>query len=103
MADVFTGWAWNIGMFERAVIYPIMIGHVVLGSGLIAARTFRQASQRQLARRPITEPWVGRPRPGPPRTAKKARKIWPSGRTLPHRTPILQHVRANRVRRPPLW
>lgn len=36
MADVFTGWAWNIGMFERAVIYPIMIGHVLLGSGLIA-------------------------------------------------------------------
>jgi hypothetical protein len=34
MADVFTGWAWNIGLFERAVIYPIMIGHVVLGSGL---------------------------------------------------------------------
>jgi hypothetical membrane protein len=34
MADVFTGWAWNIGMFERAVIYPIMIGHVLLGSGL---------------------------------------------------------------------
>lgn len=45
MADVFTGWAWNIGMFERAVIYPIMIGHVVLGSGLIAARL---APQRQL-------------------------------------------------------
>ncbi|MEU0795824.1 DUF998 domain-containing protein [Amycolatopsis sp. NPDC005961] len=36
MADVFTGWAWNIGLFERAVIYPIMIGHVVLGGGLIA-------------------------------------------------------------------
>ena len=50
MADVFTGWAWNIGLFERAVIYPIMIGHVVLGSGLIAARAARaarQASQRQ--------------------------------------------------------
>ncbi|NUR97994.1 MAG: DUF998 domain-containing protein, partial [Kribbellaceae bacterium] len=31
MADVFTGWAWNIGMFERGVIYPIMIGHVLLG------------------------------------------------------------------------
>ncbi|MGW2142139.1 hypothetical protein ACWCW2_40455, partial [Streptomyces sp. NPDC001773] len=28
MADVFTGWMWNIGMFERGVIYPIMIGHV---------------------------------------------------------------------------
>jgi hypothetical membrane protein len=38
LADVFTGWAWNIGMFERAVIYPIMIGHVLLGSGLLAAR-----------------------------------------------------------------
>ncbi|MEV6610145.1 DUF998 domain-containing protein [Kutzneria sp. NPDC051319] len=44
MADVFTGWQWNIGMFERAVIYPIMIGHVLLGSGLIAAR---RASRRQ--------------------------------------------------------
>jgi hypothetical protein len=31
MADVFSGWAWNIGMFERAVIYPIMIAHVLLG------------------------------------------------------------------------
>jgi hypothetical membrane protein len=38
MADVFTGWAWNIGMFERAVIYPIMIGHVLLGSGLVVTR-----------------------------------------------------------------
>jgi len=38
LADVFTGWAWNIGMFERAVIYPIMIGHVLLGSGLMAVR-----------------------------------------------------------------
>lgn len=50
MADVFTGWAWNIGLFERAVIYPIMVGHVVLGSGLLAARTARAAqhtSQRQ--------------------------------------------------------
>lgn len=37
MADVFTGWTWNIGMFERAVIYPIMIGHVLLGSGLLAS------------------------------------------------------------------
>ena len=23
MTDVFTGWAWNVGLFERAVIYPI--------------------------------------------------------------------------------
>ena len=38
MADVLTGWAWNIGMFERAVIYPIMIGHVLLGGTLIATR-----------------------------------------------------------------
>jgi hypothetical membrane protein len=45
MADVFTGWAWNIGMFERAVIYPILIGHVLLGSGLLAAR---QTSHGQL-------------------------------------------------------
>ncbi|NGN93093.1 DUF998 domain-containing protein [Nocardioides sp. KC13] len=42
MADVFTGWMWNIGLFERGVIYPIMVGHVLLGSGLIAdkARAF---------------------------------------------------------------
>ncbi|MDS0136053.1 MULTISPECIES: DUF998 domain-containing protein [unclassified Amycolatopsis] len=51
MADVFTGWAWNIGLFERAVIYPIMIGHVVLGSGLIAARTVR--ARRPWLRQPI--------------------------------------------------
>ncbi|GAB3932608.1 hypothetical protein GCM10029976_038810 [Kribbella albertanoniae] len=38
MIDVFSGWMWNIGMFERSAIYPIMIGHVILGSGLIAAR-----------------------------------------------------------------
>ncbi|GAA3544777.1 DUF998 domain-containing protein [Kribbella ginsengisoli] len=38
MIDVFTGWMWNIGMFERSAIYPIMVGHVLLGSGLIAAR-----------------------------------------------------------------
>lgn len=37
MADVFTGWAWNIGLFERGVIYPIMFGHLLLGSGLLAA------------------------------------------------------------------
>jgi hypothetical protein len=37
MIDVFTGWMWNIGLFERSAIYPIMIGHVLLGSGLIAA------------------------------------------------------------------
>lgn len=34
MADVFTGWMWNIGMFERAAIYPIMLGHVLLGISL---------------------------------------------------------------------
>ncbi|MFI5708066.1 DUF998 domain-containing protein [Kribbella sp. NPDC051620] len=34
MLDVFTGWMWNIGMFERSAIYPIMIGHVLLGTGL---------------------------------------------------------------------
>ncbi|GAB3598550.1 DUF998 domain-containing protein [Microbacterium tumbae] len=38
MADVFTGWMWNIGLFERAVIYPIMVGHVLLGSGLLVAQ-----------------------------------------------------------------
>ncbi|MFH9089203.1 DUF998 domain-containing protein [Streptomyces sp. NPDC017673] len=45
MADVFTGWMRNIGMFERAVIYPIMIGHALLGSSLAAQR--RHATCRQ--------------------------------------------------------
>ncbi|MFJ6391190.1 DUF998 domain-containing protein [Streptomyces sp. NPDC091972] len=47
MADVLTGWMWNVGMFERAVIYPIMIGHALLGSSLAAA-------QRRRAARPLT-------------------------------------------------
>lgn len=38
MADVATGWMWNVGMFERAVIYPIMIGHALLGSSVAAAQ-----------------------------------------------------------------
>ena len=42
MVDVFSGWAWNIGMFERAVIYPIMIAHVLLGSGLAARNQSEQ-------------------------------------------------------------
>ncbi|OIJ28067.1 hypothetical protein UG56_004235 [Nocardioides luteus] len=41
MADVFTGWMWNVGLFERGVIYPIMVGHVLLGSGLIGAQRNR--------------------------------------------------------------
>lgn len=42
MTDVFSGWAWNIGMFERGAIYPIMVAHVLLGTGLLAAhRTAR--------------------------------------------------------------
>lgn len=41
MTDVFTGWMWNIGLFERAVIYPIMIGHALLGSSLAAAQRHR--------------------------------------------------------------
>ncbi|WP_433455245.1 DUF998 domain-containing protein [Streptomyces sp. CA-142005] len=49
MADVFTGWMWNIGMSERAVIYPIMIGHALLGSSLAA-------TQRHAATRPPTPP-----------------------------------------------
>ncbi|MFI6566066.1 DUF998 domain-containing protein [Streptomyces sp. NPDC050534] len=47
MADVLTGWMWNVGMFERAVIYPIMIGHALLGSSVAAA-------QRRPATRPLT-------------------------------------------------
>jgi hypothetical protein len=38
MTDVFSGWMWNVGLFERATIYPIMVGHVLLGTGLIAVR-----------------------------------------------------------------
>ena len=41
MTDVFTGWMWNIGLFERAVIYPIMIGHALLGSSVAAAQRHR--------------------------------------------------------------
>ncbi|MFF7051535.1 DUF998 domain-containing protein [Streptomyces griseorubiginosus] len=41
MTDVFTGWMWNVGLFERAVIYPIMIGHALLGSGVAATRGHR--------------------------------------------------------------
>ncbi|MER6241934.1 DUF998 domain-containing protein [Streptomyces griseorubiginosus] len=41
MTDVFTGWMWNIGLFERAVIYPIMIGHALLGSSVAATRRQR--------------------------------------------------------------
>ncbi|MEV0738302.1 DUF998 domain-containing protein [Streptomyces sp. NPDC050549] len=41
MADVFTGRMWDIGLFERAVIYPIMIGHALLGSGVAAAQRHR--------------------------------------------------------------
>ncbi|MFD5403049.1 DUF998 domain-containing protein [Streptomyces griseorubiginosus] len=41
MADVFTGWMWNVGLFERAVIYPIMIGHALLGSSLAAPQGHR--------------------------------------------------------------
>jgi hypothetical protein len=47
LADVFSGWSWNIGMFERAVIYPIMIGHALLGGGLLAAR--RPSRPQQVA------------------------------------------------------
>ncbi|MFF3312771.1 hypothetical protein [Streptomyces sp. NPDC002952] len=34
MADALTGWMWNIGLFERAVIYPIMISHALLASSI---------------------------------------------------------------------
>lgn len=52
MADVFTGWMWNIGMFERGAIYPIMIAHVLLGTGLIAARRTTPVLALQAGRRP---------------------------------------------------
>jgi hypothetical protein len=76
MADVLTGWMWNVGMFERAVIYPIMIGHVLLGSGLIAAQ------QRQTARQPVAtagrgraeETWHATPPPGTRLAATGAQK-----------------------------
>ncbi|WP_328491485.1 DUF998 domain-containing protein [Streptomyces sp. NBC_00414] len=41
MTDALTGWMWNIGLFERAVIYPIMIGHALLGSSVAAAQRHR--------------------------------------------------------------
>ncbi|WP_369198732.1 DUF998 domain-containing protein [Streptomyces djakartensis] len=41
MTDVVTGWMWNIGLFERAVIYPIMIGHALLGSSVAAVQRHR--------------------------------------------------------------
>ncbi|MGV9455335.1 DUF998 domain-containing protein [Streptomyces sp. NPDC003635] len=41
MTDVLTGWMWNIGLFERAVIYPIMIGHALLGSSVAATQLHR--------------------------------------------------------------
>lgn len=49
MANALTGWLWNIGLFERAVIYPIMIGHVLLGGALIAARRRQPVSAPPLA------------------------------------------------------
>ncbi|MCP2247399.1 DUF998 domain-containing protein [Lentzea aerocolonigenes] len=45
MANALTGWLWNIGLFERAVIYPIMISHVLLGSALVRAAHRRTALQ----------------------------------------------------------
>jgi hypothetical protein len=36
LTDVFSGWMWNVGLFERATIYPIMVGHLLLGAGLNA-------------------------------------------------------------------
>jgi hypothetical membrane protein len=42
MADVFTGWMWNVGMFERGAIYPIMISHVLLGRHLLANHRARR-------------------------------------------------------------
>ncbi|MGW7243957.1 DUF998 domain-containing protein [Streptomyces sp. NPDC054804] len=41
MTDVFTGWLGNIGLFERAVIYPIMIGHALFGSSVAATQRHR--------------------------------------------------------------
>ena len=46
MTDVFTGWMWNIGLFERAVIYPIMIGHALLGSSVAATQRHRATHPR---------------------------------------------------------
>ncbi|WP_215458185.1 DUF998 domain-containing protein [Streptomyces sp. ATCC 21386] len=38
MADALTGWMWNIGLLERAVIYPIMISHALLASSIAVRR-----------------------------------------------------------------
>jgi Protein of unknown function (DUF998) len=76
MADVFTGWMWNIGMFERGVIYPIMIGHVILGSGLIAAQQRRTACQpvATAGRGRAEETWHATPPPGTRLAATGAQK-----------------------------
>ena len=49
MADVFTGWAFDIGMFERGAIYPIMVGHVLLGTGILAAQRTPAFTTRKAA------------------------------------------------------
>ncbi|MGW3094440.1 DUF998 domain-containing protein [Streptomyces sp. NPDC001102] len=38
LADALTGWMWNIGLIERAVIYPIMINHALLAGSITARR-----------------------------------------------------------------
>ncbi|MGW3140545.1 DUF998 domain-containing protein [Streptomyces sp. NPDC001139] len=38
LADALTGWLWNIGLIERAVIYPIMISHALLAGSITARR-----------------------------------------------------------------
>lgn len=49
MADVLAGWAWNIGMFERGTIYPIMVGHVLLGTGVLTATRTPSLALRKAA------------------------------------------------------
>lgn len=51
MADVFTGWVWNIGMFERGAIYPIMVGHVLLGTGILFVTQSALPAARTVVRR----------------------------------------------------
>lgn len=49
MTDVFTGWGFNIGMFERGAIYPIMVGHVLLGTGILKAGRSPSLTTRKAA------------------------------------------------------
>lgn len=41
MVDVRAGIEWNIGLFERWAIYPIMVGHALLGATMLTRQAAR--------------------------------------------------------------